>query len=164
MKGHDVTLPQPGAPAGTGRIARFLVLTWPERRVFLAAFVLLPLFKLGLRVAGLRRVQSWLERPRQTAGGRDGLDIKRIGALVNSAAHHGLGPANCLTRSLYLVWLLRRRGVNAELRIGVRMNGASLDAHAWVEYAGVPINDREDIAAEFAAFDAPVSSSLFTSS
>lgn len=160
---RGVTLPQQAAPVRTGRLARFLALTWPERRVFLAAFVLLPIFKAGLRLAGLRRMQSWIERPRQTFERGDGVDIKRTGALVNSAANHALGPANCLTRSLYLVWLLRRRGVGAELRIGVRMDSVKLAAHAWVEHAGVPINDREDIAAEFAAFDSPVSSSLFRS-
>jgi hypothetical protein len=90
-------------------------------------------------------------------------ELPRLGTLVNSAAHHALGPANCLTRSLYLWWLLRRRGIDSQLRIGVRLNEGVLDAHAWVEYAGVPVNDRADVSADFAPFDKPVSPSLFSS-
>lgn len=81
---------------------------------------------------------------------------------MNAAAHHTLGPANCLTRSLYLVWRLRREGIDCQLRIGVRLNDGVLDGHAWVECAGVPINDRRDVGADFSAFDAPLPPGRFS--
>jgi len=148
----------------THKLQQFLALTAPERRTFLAAMALLPLFWISLRILGLQRLQTRLQRKPLPRPARLTTDqLPRLGTLVNSAAHHALGPANCLTRSLYLWWLLRRRGIDSQLRIGVRLNGGVLDGHAWVEYAGVPVNDRADVSADFAPFDKPVSPSLFSS-
>jgi hypothetical protein len=59
---------------------------------------------------------------------------------------------------------LGRKGIPFELKIGVPAGqsdtgaGGTLDfnAHAWVEFEGVVLNDRADIADEFSAFGAPV--------
>jgi len=144
-------------------LSRFLALSAPERRTFLSAITLLPLFWIALRVLGLQWLQTRLQRtPLRPATTLTPDEIARLGTLVNSAAHHAIGPANCLTRSLYLWWLLRRHGVDSQLRIGVRLTGGVLDGHAWVEYAGVPVNDRPDVSADFAPFAEPVSPSVFT--
>jgi hypothetical protein len=133
--------------------AKFRALTWPERHSLLAAMAWLPLFWLGLRVLGLQKFQARLQRGNVPAEHRISHDeILRIATLVNIAALHGLFPATCLTRSMLLGWMLRRRGVATQLRIGVRMTQGSLDAHAWVEYAGVPINDLSDVGEQFASF------------
>lgn len=123
----------------------------------------LPLFWIGLRLLGLQRLQAWLQRtPLGPTTPPNPAELQRTGHLVNAAANQTIGPANCLTRSLYLWWLLRRRGVETELRIGVRLTGGALQAHAWIEHAGVPINDRPDVSADFAPFAEPVSPSRFT--
>ena len=132
---------------------KFRALSRPERRTLLAAMAWLPLIWLGLRVLGLRRLQAWLQRdelpiePCLTLG-----DAVRIASLVNIAALHGPFPSTCLTRSLLLGWMLRRRGVASRLRLGVRLTEGVLDAHAWVEYAGKPINDRLDVIGQYAIF------------
>jgi len=147
----------------TRKLSQFLTLTTPDRRTFLAAMAMLPLFWVGLRVLGLQRLQTRLQRtPLRPSTTLTHDEIARLGALVNSAAHHAIGPANCLTRSLYLWCLLRRRGVDSQLRIGVRLIQDRLDGHAWVEYAGVPVNDRPDVSADFTPFAEPVSPSVFT--
>jgi hypothetical protein len=149
----------------THKLSKFLALPAPDRSIFLAAMALLPLFWIGLRVLGLQRLQARLQRkPLRVANPLPADELQRLGQLVNSATHHALGPANCLTRSLYLWWLLRRRGIDSQLRIGVRLTEGKLDGHAWVEYAGIPVNDRADVSADFAPFDKPVSPSLFSSS
>ena len=146
----------------TRNAARFLALSWPERRTLLAAMALLPVFWVALRLVGLQRLQARLYRKPQADAAQPALDeLKRTGALVNAAAHRVLGPDNCLIRSLYLWWLLRRRGVRCELRIGVRMVDGALAAHAWVEHAGIPVNDRDDVGDTFGAFDDAVSPSRF---
>jgi hypothetical protein len=53
----------------------------------------------------------------------------------------------CLERSLAIAWLLRRRGVNAQLVIGCRHT--PFYAHAWVEHAGEVINDRASVAQKY---------------
>jgi hypothetical protein len=145
------------------KLAQFRALSSRDRRTFLSAMALLPLFWIGLRVLGLQRLQTWLQRNRHPVAATLPADeLQRLGALINSAAHHALGPANCLTRSLYLWWLLQRKGVPSQLRIGVRLTGDVLEAHAWVEHAGIPINDRPDVSTDFASFAEPVSPSLFS--
>jgi len=147
------------------KLAKFNALPWPERRMLLTAIALLPLFWLGLHCFGLRRLQTWLQlRPSPTNAGLSLAEIARIATLVNSAAGLAPIPATCLTRSLLLGWMLQRRGVTSQLRIGVRMNQGKLDAHAWVEYEGVPINDQPDVGQQFAAFDEILPPGAFESS
>jgi hypothetical protein len=56
----------------------------------------------------------------------------------------GLGGM-CLARSLTLWTLLRRRGVEAELRVGYRKRDEKIEGHAWLEYEGVSINESAAI-------------------
>ncbi len=72
---------------------------------------------------------------------------------VAAAAHHAPYAATCLQRSLTLWWLLRRRRIAADLRIGVAQADGELRAHAWVEHAGIVLNDDADVGSRFAAFD-----------
>jgi hypothetical protein len=134
-------------------LARLRSLSPSGQRSLLAAAALMPVFWLGLRLLGLPRFQARLQRSRVTRDAAMTLaDIQALGELVNIAARHTLGPRTCLTRSLLLGWLLRRRGVESQLRIGVRLANGVLDAHAWVECAGVPVNDRPDVGTQFASF------------
>lgn len=131
--------------------------------MLLAGMLFLPMIWVGLRVFGLSRVQGWLARSHAIGGPpRPRLGLARIAALVTIAGSHAPGPSTCLTRSLLLGWFLRRRGVCSDLRIGVRMNQGALEAHAWVEFEGEPINETSDIAQRFAAFDEPISYKVFS--
>ena len=62
----------------------------------------------------------------------------------------------CLVRSMALGWFLARKGIPFEVRIGVPggvpRNNSDFSAHAWVEHAGVVLNDREDVAVAYKAF------------
>lgn len=141
-----------------GKAKRFYELSWSERWTFVSAATLSPTFWFGLRVLGLQRFKALLERPAIWQRARPSIgELSAFGALINAAANNGPGTSTCLSRSLLLCWLLRRRGVDTDLRIGVRIEGDQLKAHAWVEYQGVPINDAVDIGARFAAFDQPLS-------
>ena len=134
-----------------------------EQKVLLASLALLPLFWLGLRLAGLRRFQAWLDRsPVAQRTPLSQAEAAALGVAVNRAANHVLGPATCLTRSLLLRWLLRRYGTSSDLRIGVRLEGGGLLAHAWVEKDGIPLNDRPEVVACYSAFDQPVVPEIFT--
>lgn len=64
----------------------------------------------------------------------------RIAAIVSRVARrHPLRPA-CLEQALAGCAALRRRGIAARVRIGVRRVDASgLAAHAWIEVAGAPV-------------------------
>ena len=102
-----------------------------------------------------RRLDSWLRR-RQ--GGvaptlTEGTDLHRAQSFarwINAAARYPIPWARCLQRSLALCLWLEREGFQPELTIGVRIEGADLEAHAWVEYYGEVINDTPDVSEEFA--------------
>ena len=135
------------------RLVQFHNLNAMQKRMLLAAWLWLPLFWLGLRVLGLPRFQAWLLKvPARSALSLTIPVVKTLGEAVNIAARHTPCPVTCLTRSLLLSWLLHRRGVASDLRIGVRLTRGTLEAHAWVECEGVPVNDRPDVNAQFASF------------
>jgi hypothetical protein len=51
-----------------------------------------------------------------------------------------------------LWFLLRRKGIDADLVIGAASSEGSLAAHAWVEVDGVPVNDSPDVSDRFGSF------------
>jgi len=55
-----------------------------------------------------------------------------------------------------LWWLLRRRGWQCDLRIGVRQSEGQLLAHAWVEGDGKPLNDSANVMQAFTRFEQPI--------
>src|SRR5207248_3122289 len=85
----------------------------------------------------------------------------RLTRAVNRAARYMFVPSTCLSRSLVLKSLLAREGLDGDVRIGVRAATSGIEAHAWVEHAGTPINDRHDIAAAFQPFDGALSPRAF---
>jgi hypothetical protein len=127
----------------------FFQLRGAERVMLLQALIALQLIRSGLRLFGLARMQKLLggrhSHPRNDAA------LPQSAARMVAAAAHII-HANCLQRSLTLWWLLHRRGLASDLRIGVRRQGDQLAAHAWIEYAGVVINDRADVARLYAPF------------
>ena len=135
---------------------KFLALSGAERRIVLHSAALMTLTAACLRLFGLRRVYRWMSRrrPRRTPtqSGSDDAFMHLAVAGVRRAARP-LPYATCLPQSLALWWLLRHRGIHGELRLGVRKEGEELKAHAWVEVAGVALNDRDDVRHRYSAFE-----------
>jgi len=140
------------------KFSRLRALSWPERQVVLEAMLLLPLFWGALWVIGFSRLHAWVaRRPLAGSDPRAGIAPDTIGALIRGAGNHIPFRSTCLTRSLLLVWLLRRRGVRSELRIGVRQIDGGIDSHAWVELDGRPVNEARGVRQRFAVFDQTLS-------
>ncbi|MEO5595972.1 MAG: lasso peptide biosynthesis B2 protein [Lysobacteraceae bacterium] len=74
---------------------------------------------------------------------------QRLAELAAIAGRRSAIRTTCLRQALLLQWLLRRRGLDAQLRIGVRKNNAALDAHAWVELDGVALGEPDLAHAKF---------------
>lgn len=124
------------------------------------AAILAPLTALALRAGGLRKAQRILARliPHDPAKRVECSEAAlamafRISHLVDLAARHGVYPANCLQRSLTLWWMLRMRGIRSDLRFGTRKADGRFEAHAWIEVAGVVLNDGDDVRLRYAPFD-----------
>ena len=130
-------------------------LRWDERVGFVQAALAVPGMALSLRVFGFNRVRQWVERTTATRGGRQWVsdDVVRISVIsVNRVKRYSLFGGNCLSQSLTLAWMMRRRGLAPALRLGVSLRASQLDAHAWIEYEGRVLNDTQDVHTRFTPF------------
>jgi transglutaminase superfamily protein len=122
---------------------------WSPRQWALMAEAWLALLVARVAVRFLRlpevldRLQRW---SRFRAAPAESATLAR--AVWRAAALHAL-PMLCLPRSLALAWMLARRGQPCEIIIGAQPKGGTLDAHAWIEQDGVPINSPPDSAETF---------------
>jgi hypothetical protein len=147
------------------RVARLRGLPAGDRWRLVLAGLGLPVSALGVRVFGLRRWMAFVGRvARQGRGGRTPeAELKRVwetGRVVAIASRHAPYRGNCLSRSLTLWWLLLGQGIPSELRIGVSRPPGQFEAHAWIEYEGVVINDRQDVGRRYSTFARPISSAV----
>lgn len=128
----------------TGAWRRFAALDGRERRLLLALLVALPALRIALRRVGYTRTRAALERwtaryPKRAPSRRDLETAESLAELAKIAGRKAPLPATCLPQALAVHALLRRRGLDPELRIGVRKVEDRFEAHAWVELAGRPL-------------------------
>jgi Transglutaminase-like superfamily len=139
---------------------RFSRLTARERRIVLEAATGLTATWVGLRLLGFRRWRSLLlwtvpHNAEIRAENDSSGAIARVLRLEEAAARNLFVTTNCLEQSLVLWWLLRRRGIAADLRIGARKDEQGFEAHAWVEIRGSALNSGAEDHLHFAPFEEP---------
>ncbi|WP_169612641.1 lasso peptide biosynthesis B2 protein [Nodosilinea sp. P-1105] len=130
-------------------------LSWNERWITAQSFILLPAIALSLSLFGLPITQRYLAQLSPVDIAKTDLafaDVKRMAFAVNRAANHSPLWGNCLKRSLTLWFVLRRRQILSDLRIGVRRHEGEFQAHAWIEYEGAVLNDRPTVYQLYSAF------------
>lgn len=119
--------------------------------------------RLRLRTRSFAQVQRQIAAPprlreRTASASRIGTALD-LGRVVARAAGRVPFRCNCLVQSLALILMLHRRGISADLRIGVRRRSGTegrILAHAWVEYESTVLLDS-DHEGEFVPFDLPQS-------
>ncbi len=120
--------------------------------------LILPFIHLSLGWLGYARLHGFLashpnNRPTYTRIKDEAVkEAKHTAFLVAIAGRHGLFPATCLRQSLLVFWLLRWRGIQSELRIGVQRLESSVLAHAWIKCGEEVINDSFQVEKYFTAF------------
>jgi hypothetical protein len=145
---------------------RFWRLSDYERGVVLEAAGGLLATWVGLRLAGFHRWKNVLAAlapsPNTTARQADASQpsqpdaAQTVARMAAAAARNFFFNTNCLEQSLVLWWLLRRRGIAAELRIGARKEFDRFEAHAWVEVNSAVLNDATAEHRHFVPFDGPI--------
>jgi len=111
--------------------------------------------QISLRYRGFKRTAGALAaRSKRRPVPTEPREARPFSEAVALVAGRPVVGAQCLVRSLVLWFLLRRRGVDAQLVIGAAVpQGDELPAHAWVEVAGVPVNDTLDVRERFGSFE-----------
>ena len=74
---------------------------------------------------------------------------ERLHRLVGMASRLHLVGMTCLVKASTLRWMLERRKIPAQLRIGANKEAAGIKAHAWVEIQGRIIGEGEEITKKF---------------
>jgi hypothetical protein len=144
---------------------RFWQLSSFERSTILAAAAGLTATWLALRILGFHRWKNSLDRrtsgpPVATTNSAQLPCALLVARLQSAAARHLFFRTNCLEQAMTLCYLLRRRGIPADLRFGARKQSSRLEAHAWVEHLGVPLNEDHGEHRHFLPFDNPLMETL----
>ncbi|MCI0435631.1 MAG: lasso peptide biosynthesis B2 protein [Gemmatimonadetes bacterium] len=127
--------------------------TAPRPPSWLACIGALVFADFALRTSGLRRtvrLARRLGRGRRPRGEPSPAVVTEAVRRMATAAVFYPRRALCLEQSVGLYVLLARRGIPVDLRIGV--HPLPFSAHAWVEHAGRPINEREDFVRRLTPF------------
>jgi Transglutaminase-like superfamily len=137
------------------RLQRIRALSTAQWRVVATSLVLLAPIQLMLKTRGLKRTAAALAaRSDRPLGIADSSMAASMAEAVSLVAGRKVVGALCLGRSLLLWFLLRRRGMDAELVVGTK---SSVDdawmAHAWVELDSQPVNDSADVRDYYSSFD-----------
>ncbi len=143
-----------------GRIEQLRSLSRDERHFLARAVFWLPATSALLRLVGFRRTLALFEHGKALADknaitSHHHHTARMAAQMINIAANHGLIRARCLQKSLVLVKFLRARGIPSSLVLATRRQGEAFGAHAWVECAGMVVNDHADVELRFAPFNSP---------
>ena len=142
------------------KVDKFWQLPRRDRRQLFQSFLLLPAIHLGLLSLSYYRLRGLMEKlspfpatPTSTSESEVVQRARGIARVVAIAAEHGIYKATCLRRSLLLWWFLRREGIQSQIRFGVHMSDHGLEAHAWVERAGIILNDSATVHESYQSLD-----------
>jgi hypothetical protein len=127
--------------------------------MFWRASILLPWLRWSLRLRGYgktfaslqKRVPPATKEKDNRPGERE--EVRAACGMVIAALRYSFLQYTCLEESLTLWYVLRKEGIPACLRIGVRKENEKLEAHAWVEHRGEALNQDEAMHRHYAAFE-----------
>ena len=125
-------------------LARWRALTGQQKSQLVLLAVALPVTGALIRLFGFQKAAQACARiggqaTLRPTSAQDLEDAQAFARLAGIAGRRGPVTTTCLRQSLVVRAWLRRRGLDAQLKIGVRKTGAVVDAHAWVELDGVPL-------------------------
>lgn len=127
----------------------FIRLSFSEKVLLIQALILLPLVHLSLKLTGMKYTEKMLNSLSFTRENQEDqknhLAIVIMTAKMVRIASHYQKFATCLRQSLVLWYLLKKQGINTKLCIGVRKEKDKFEAHAWLEYENIAINEIDNI-------------------
>jgi len=138
---------------------RYRALDPEARKLFRRAVILLPRIASSLRIRGFKKTKDALQkklpvvRSQQIRDQHAAQTVQMTCRMVRAGAHYGILQPTCLVESLALWYLLQRQFLPANLRIGVRKVSEKFEAHAWVEFEGMALNQAGEQHRHYAAFD-----------
>ena len=124
------------------RLMSFIRLKWPEKCLYTETFCLTGVVRLAILLLPFRWLspllgQHMLESPEQ----EDAANIeaaRQVGRVVEKVSRHTPWASKCLVQAIVGKILLRQRGINSTLYLGVgQEDEKGLVAHAWLRSGGI---------------------------
>ncbi len=141
------------------RLKQFQKLSINEKKVLCLSMLSLPIIAVLLHTLGFNKTKSFLSRfiPVETSlrvpQKEEMLEIYSIANSIHIASRHNIYKANCLKQALLLWFVLGRKSIYSEIKIGIQKEDEStFGAHAWVECNGEPLIDSQDTIENFSTF------------
>jgi hypothetical protein len=139
-------------------LARWRSLSGRQKSQLVLLAIALPATGALIRLVGFQKAAKVCARiggqaPLRQTSAQDLEDAQTFASLAGIAGRRGPVTTTCLRQSLVVRAWLRRRGLDARLKIGVRKTGDAMDAHAWVELDGVALAQPKRDHAPFPAPD-----------
>lgn len=129
------------------KLARFSELSGREIALLAEAWFTLAFWRLAVHVRGDRVFKHALTGKIVGAADPPHTSYPFIEQAVGRAAAHHIVEMTCFHRSLTIRTLLRRRNVNAVMRVSVWKDAADhVTGHAWVEVDGRVVGDLPSLA------------------
>lgn len=128
------------------RLHRFLRVPVYKQKLLIQSLVLVCLVRIILTIFPFRYLNSWASFFDLPIGNGSSLDRQVVKEVARSvrASSRCVPYATCLTQALATQTLLRIKGQNSHIRIGVdKDENDNLIAHAWVEVNGQIIIGRD---------------------
>ncbi len=121
-------------------LEKFFRISGRERRLFLEALALQLWVGLLLKAIPFRRVAELFKNRQTAVGSQQSGIIENIRDAVQRAGRVSPWRNRCLVSSLAARRMLRRRGINSQIHLGVAKNAAEKTiAHAWLEAEGYEV-------------------------
>jgi Transglutaminase-like superfamily len=105
----------------------------------MVAWVQLAVVVAGLRRRSLPEMTRRLSVPRRRASHVHCYPARRVSAVADRALRSTPYQPRCVLRALVVFSLLHRQGDQPELVIGLPLQAADKDAHAWLEIGGIDV-------------------------
>ncbi len=117
----------------TTRWNKLLSLTFSEVCFLVEAAATVVGFDLAFRLFSSKTCLALFERKAAFHRRQKGVNPQRMAWFVKVADRYAPGKSSCLRQTAALAWLLRRRGIATNLRIGVARQEGKFTAHSWLE-------------------------------
>jgi hypothetical protein len=137
------------------KIRTFFELPNSHKWIFIKISLIVPLVELGIKTIKFKRTLAILKLFINRNPHSPENELKLVGRYTNYLhLYHRKFPflGKCLARSLTLWFLLKREGIETELKFGMKKENEKLLAHSWLEYDGKPLITKSEINEGYISF------------
>jgi hypothetical protein len=118
------------------------------------AIILIQIIRFHIILIGYKSVMSVLNRliPKKKIYNNNSLNLAYYNSIINRVYKLPTPFCNCLAVSVGFGFILRKKGINTEIIIGVKTETTTIRSHAWLEYNGIQIPHNANNYKEFTPF------------